>query len=861
MKKAASVLLIITFIVTSAISVSAQKIGRSQSFKSSIQATEVDSRFGKAGGFTDGTHVLLRWEMGVEAGNLGFYVYQVSDRGEQIVSTELIPGAAMSVGPVAYYGETYDFFVPDPQPGVAYFIEMVAIDGKRVRSEPFSPVYISSLDGLTREQTPTGTGKKYATGNVISRDLTLPKDLSTEVTASTALADPAVHRWAISRPGVKIGVRSEGFYRVSRAELQAGGFDVTSDRTLWQLYLNGVQQAITVDPSGNFIEFYARAIDTVESDINTYYLVIGDAAGKRIIPRVARRLGGTVVTPNYQETFVKKERTIYTNQIFNGEAENFFGRIITSSQTTLPFTLSGIDFASPTSSLTITIQGYSFDAHQIEMILNGNVLQPAVGQGRAPFSISQTFPAAWLVEGANSLQLRSIGPAGDTNLFDNLVIGYARTFLAQDNSLKFFTQNYKTALVNGFSSPNVRIYDITAPDEPLVMSNIDIVQRGATFGPNMPSARGRLFYAIEGSAFKSVFSVIPNDPALIAVPGHAADLVIIAHKNFMTQAEAWATYRRSQGFGVKVVNVEEIYDEFNYGVHASAPITSFLSYAINNWQTPPRYLLIIGDASYDPRNYTGNGYNNMVPTKFVTTIYSETGSDEGMADFNGDGLAELAVGRIAVRTTEPVTLNFNRVVAWEASLPANPLERGALFAHDLNNGYDFAAMSQRLRDMLPASMPATMISRSSPTAQTDIVASINTGKYLVNYVGHGSTGVWAATSFFSIANVPQLTNGSSPSIFTMLTCLNGFFINVTNDSLAEALIKGENGGAVAAWASTGLTTPDVQEIMASRFFGQVTAGGIPRMGDLVKDAKTAIPGGSDVRLSWVLIGDPMLKVR
>ena len=95
----------------------------------------------------------------------------------------------------------------------------------------------------------------------------------------------------------------------------------------------------------------------------------------------------------------------------------------------------------------------------------------------------------------------------------------------------------------------------------------------------------------------------------------------------------------------------------------------------------------------------------------------------------------------------------------------------------------------------------------------------------------------------------------------MLTCLNGFFINLTNDSLAEALIKGENGGAVAAWASTGLTTPDVQEIMAARFFYQVATGTIPRMGDLVKDAKTVIPGGSDVRLSWALIGDPMLKVR
>jgi hypothetical protein len=33
-----------------------------------------------------------------------------------------------------------------------------------------------------------------------------------------------------------------------------------------------------------------------------------------------------------------------------------------------------------------------------------------------------------------------------------------------------------------------------------------------------------------------------------------------------------------------------------------------------------------------------------------------------------------------------------------------------------------------------------------------------------------------------------------------------------------------------------------------------------RLGDLVLDAKSVVSGGSDVRLSWTLLGDPMLKV-
>jgi hypothetical protein len=81
------------------------------------------------------------------------------------------------------------------------------------------------------------------------------------------------------------------------------------------------------------------------------------------------------------------------------------------------------------------------------------------------------------------------------------------------------------------------------------------------------------------------------------------------------------------------------------------------------------------------------------------------------------------------------------------------------------------------------------------------------------------------------------------------------------ESFAETGIKTPNGGPVIAWASSGSTTPDIQEIMATRFYSQITQGTITKMGDLVKDAKQTITGGRDVRLSWTLFGDPTTKVR
>ena len=326
----------------------------------------------------------------------------------------------------------------------------------------------------------------------------------------------------------------------------------------------------------------------------------------------------------------------------------------------------------------------------------------------------------------------------------------------------------------------------------------------------------------------------------------------------MAAAETWANYRRAQGFAVKVVDVRDIYDEFNYGVISSLSIRNFLQYATQNWQTPPQYVLLLGDGSYDPRNYEGFGLWNLIPSRMVNTAFGEIASDEALADFNNDGLSELSIGRIPARTVAQLNASYNKTVTFE--LPAmRSFDRGALFAYDEPRGYDFALMSQRIRNKLPVTMPATMVDRMAAGSSATLLAGLNTGKYIANYSGHGSSGVWQNAGFFGLTQAQSLTN--TPTIFTMLTCFNGYFIRPDVDSLGERLQNSAIGGSVVSWASTSETTPDVQEVMALRFYEQIALGSITRMGDLVRDAKQVVPANGDVRYSWALLGDPMLKVR
>ena len=175
-------------------------------------------------------------------------------------------------------------------------------------------------------------------------------------------------------------------------------------------------------------------------------------------------------------------------------------------------------------------------------------------------------------------------------------------------------------------------------------------------------------------------------------------------------------------------------------------------------------------------------------------------------------------------------------------------------------------MSQRIRAKLPATMPVTFVYRGEVNANANLVNAMNSGKYIINYSGHGTTGSWGGSpAFFNILSVPSLENDvNDPATYTMLTCFNGGFHYLRNESFAEVLTKAPNRGAVAAWASTGQTFANVQERMALHFYEKVAAGDIPRMGDLIREAKTVLlpaDGGADVRRSWALIGDPMLKVR
>ena len=92
-----------------------------------------------------------------------------------------------------------------------------------------------------------------------------------------------------------------------------------------------------------------------------------------------------------------------------------------------------------------------------------------------------------------------------------------------------------------------------------------------------------------------------------------------------------------------------------------------------------------------------------------------------------------------------------------------------------------------------------------------------------------------------------------------MSCLNGLFHDVyTEQSLAEALQTAPNGGAIAIWASSGVTKPDMQEVMNRGLLRRLLQG--LTVGEAAAQAKAAVTD-QDVRRSWILFGDPTTRLK
>ncbi|MCX5902607.1 MAG: C25 family cysteine peptidase, partial [Proteobacteria bacterium] len=191
---------------------------------------------------------------------------------------------------------------------------------------------------------------------------------------------------------------------------------------------------------------------------------------------------------------------------------------------------------------------------------------------------------------------------------------------------------------------------------------------------------------------------------------------------------------------------------------------------------------------------------------------------------------------------------------------------------------DFTKVSDTLAKILPSNYAAEKVyleNYSDVTAATsDLVSKINAGSLATNYTGHGSVDNWAGEFLFHTPDdkdqVPRndvdlLNNGQNLTFVITLDCLNGFFPNFLDKySLAEELVRAENKGAIACFASTGLGFTSDHEVLAKNIFENLFNKGENIIGQLVTLSKIAAYTElqtRDIVETFVLLGDPATELK
>jgi hypothetical protein len=313
--------------------------------------------------------------------------------------------------------------------------------------------------------------------------------------------------------------------------------------------------------------------------------------------------------------------------------------------------------------------------------------------------------------------------------------------------------------------------------------------------------------------------------------------------------------RIGQGLSVAVVNIEEIYDQFSFGQPGPGAIGNFLRYAYESWQPPrPSYLLLVGEASYDYRDYLNQHTENIIPSPMVAVSFGgETVSDTRLADVNEDLLPDMAVGRWPVTNVREVRSLVQRTLDYEKQSAG----RQALFVAD-GSTPEFSLLNQSIAN--ESDLSSGLVKHLEGASSEEFVQSWNEGPWLVTYSGHGSLDRWGKDSIFSGDSVSHLKTDSAPPITLQLTCLTGLFAHPSQSSLSELMLLDEDGPVLIV-SATSLTLSSSQKPFGIELIKELQNPQISRIGTAIQAAKQNLDVASNPSLQEIidtfgLLGDP-----
>jgi hypothetical protein len=308
------------------------------------------------------------------------------------------------------------------------------------------------------------------------------------------------------------------------------------------------------------------------------------------------------------------------------------------------------------------------------------------------------------------------------------------------------------------------------------------------------------------------------------------DYVIIAPELLKNQADKLASFhQKNSNLNVKVITLENIYQEFSSGKQDIAAIRNCIKYIYSNATSTDKrikYVNLFGDASFDYKKRITNN-SNIVP--IYESLISNTIGEASFAsdDFYGlmddsegnittyYGGIDIACGRMLVNNAIQADEMVNKVLEYyDKKAYGSWRNHYVTLADDSDKASDPSLQSRQntLADEIATQKPFLNVSKifldsytqeasaggeRYPKAKSEFYNEFEKGALVFNYLGHGGEDGLSSERIWDKADSQSISNQYKYPLFITITCEFSRFDNPTRPTAGEYIYWNPKGGAIS----------------------------------------------------------------
>jgi hypothetical protein len=450
----------------------------------------------------------------------------------------------------------------------------------------------------------------------------------------------------------------------------------------------------------------------------------------------------------------------------------------------------------------------------------------------------------------------------------------------------------------------VHIWDVTDPSNVLMQD----ATTGNTIQFVLPADSLKEFLAYTGQSFLTpgIYGAVENQN-LHAIPNK--DFVIVTHPDFLPQAqELAAIHEREDKLSTIVVTPQQIYNEFSSGAQDITAIRDFVRMfynRANNASELPKYLLLVGDGSYDNKKQT-QGNTNFIPThqsdtstdlttSFVSDdYYGVLDNKEGVFLPDSYEAIDIGIGRFPVKSKAEAQVAINKIIQYmktgaapttanngcstNQSTPFGDWRNTVCLVADDDDMNLHLEDAEKLSDIMTKSYKTYNLDKiyldaykqeSTPGGERypDVNAAIDKrmekGCLIFNYTGHGGEVGLAHERIVDISMINKWSNSNNLPLFFTATCEFSRYDDPARTSAGEYVFLNPRGGAIALFTTVRLVYASFNSALNQSFMNAAFKPGtneVIRLGDIFQRMKSESINLNLNSRNFSMLGDPALRL-